>query len=132
MLGGNNLVHDVGYLEAGLTSSPEMIVFSAEMISMMRRFMGGISFTEEDLALDVIHQVGPGGDFLGEDHTFLGFRRFWQPQLFSRQRVEDWLASGSLPLGDRLRERTLSLIEDHQPEPLSPSLKEEIQRVLKQ
>ena len=41
LLAGNNLVHDVGYLEAGLTTSPEMIVFTAEMISMMRRFMGG-------------------------------------------------------------------------------------------
>jgi hypothetical protein len=29
-------VHDVGYLEAGLMCSPEPIVFTEEMISMMR------------------------------------------------------------------------------------------------
>ncbi|NQS92446.1 MAG: trimethylamine methyltransferase family protein [Chloroflexi bacterium] len=130
LLGGNNLVHDVGYLEGGLTTSPEMVVFSAEMISMMRRFGEGISFNEGDLALDVIHQVGPGGDFLAADHTFEQFRDFWQPQLFSRQRVEEWLQNGSLRLSDTLREKTISLIEEHQPEPLPDSVKEELKQII--
>jgi trimethylamine--corrinoid protein Co-methyltransferase len=130
LLGGNNLVHDVGYLEAGLTTSPEMICFTAEMISMMRRFMEGINLTDYDLALDVIHQVGPGGDFLAADHTFEGFRRYWQPQLFSRQRVEEWLAGGETRLGDRLKERTISLIDNHQPEPLPDSVKNEVQDII--
>jgi trimethylamine--corrinoid protein Co-methyltransferase len=131
LLGGNNLVHDVGYLEGGLTTSPEMVVFSAEMISMMRRFMEGFSFNQDDLALDLIHQVGPGGDFLAADHTFEHFRDFWQPQLFSRQRVEEWLQNGSLRLGDTLRVKTVSLMEEHQPEPLPDSTKEELQQILK-
>ena len=130
LLGGNNLVHDVGYLEAGLTTSPEMIVFSAEMISMMRRFMGGLGFSEEDFALDLIDQIGPGGDFLAADHTYEHFRSFWQPQLFTRQRVEEWIADGELRLGDRLRERTLSLINDHQPQPVSDQVRKTIQEIL--
>jgi len=130
LLGGNNLVHDVGYLEAGLTTSPEMIVFSAEMISMMRRFMTGFGLSEEDFALDLIDDIGPGGDYLAADHTFEHFRSFWQPQLFTRQRVEEWLADGELTLGDRLRERTLALIKDHQPEPLPDQVRQTIQEVL--
>lgn len=132
LLGGNNLVHDVGYLEAGLTTSPEMIVFTAEMISMMRRFNKGISFSKEDLALDVIQEIGPGGDFLAAEHTFEHFRSLWQPTLFSRQRVEEWLRDGSLRLGDHLREKTISLIEDHNPEPLPDAVKKEINRILKE
>jgi len=130
LLGGNNLVHDVGYLEAGLTTSPEMIVFSAEMISMMRRFMEGFGLEKEDFALDVIDQVGPGGDFLAADHTFEHFRSFWQPQLFTRQRVEEWTADGKLSLGDRLREKTLALIQNHQPEPLPDHVRQAIQDIL--
>jgi trimethylamine--corrinoid protein Co-methyltransferase len=59
---GTNLVHDVGYLEAGLTNSPEMIVFTCEMIGMLRRFQEGFAIDEENLALEVIHKVGPGGN----------------------------------------------------------------------
>ena len=118
LLAGNNLVHDAGYLEAGLTTSPEMIVFTAEMISMMRRFMAGLTLDGESLALEVIHQAGPGGDFLTARHTLKHFREMWQPSLLDRRRYEDWVAAGSPRLGARLRERTLALIQDHRPEPL--------------
>jgi trimethylamine--corrinoid protein Co-methyltransferase len=77
LLAGNNLVHDVVYLEAGLTTSPEMIVFTAEIIGMMRKFMSGITLDAESLALDVIHKVGPGGDFLTQKHTLKHFRDLW-------------------------------------------------------
>jgi trimethylamine--corrinoid protein Co-methyltransferase len=130
LLGGNNLVHDVGYLEAGLTTSPEMIVFAAEMISMMRHFMAGISFDAESLALEVMHKVGPGGNFLAEDHTLDHFRDMWQPTLFDRRRVDDWVAAGSRRLGRRLRDRTVAIIDDHRPEPLPAAVQAEIDYIL--
>jgi len=131
LLAGNNLVHDVGYLEAGLTTSPEMIVFTAEVISMMRKFMGGVALDAESLALDVIHKVGPGGDFLTQKHTLKHFRDLWEPALFSRQRMEDWVAQGSKRLGQRLRERTLAILEEHKPQPLADSVRAEVEYILK-
>ncbi|MBL7064850.1 MAG: trimethylamine methyltransferase family protein [Anaerolineae bacterium] len=130
LLTGTNLVHDVGYLEAGLTTSPEMIVFTAEMISMMRHFMHGTSLNAASLALDVIHQVGPGSDFLTTNHTLKHFRKLWQPTLFSRQRADGWIATGSKRLGQRLREKTLSILEEHEPELLPDSVQEEIAYIL--
>jgi trimethylamine--corrinoid protein Co-methyltransferase len=127
---GHNLVHDVGYLEAGLTTSPEMIVLSVETISMMRRFMEGFSLDSESLALDIIGQVGPGGNFLTEEHTLRHFRELWQPILWDRRRVADWLAEGGTRLGDRLRDRTLDLLEHHRPQPLPDSVQDEIAYVL--
>ena len=131
LLAGNNLVHDVGYLEAGLTTSPEMIVFTAEIIGMMRKFMSGITLDAESLALDVIHKVGPGGDFLTQKHTLKHFRDLWEPSLFSRQRMEDWVAQGSKRLGQRLKERTLGILEEHKPQPLPDSVRAEIAYILK-
>jgi trimethylamine--corrinoid protein Co-methyltransferase len=131
LLAGSNLVHDVGYLEAGLTTSPEMIVFTAEMISMMRRFMAGIALDAEALALEAIHEVGPGGDFLMARHTLAHFRELWQPSLLDRRRADDWIATGSKRLGDRLQEKTLSIIEEHEPEPLPDSVREDIDYILK-
>lgn len=130
LLAGSNLVHDVGYLEAGLTTSPEMIVFTAEMIQMVRRFMGGVSLDAESLALDVIHSVGPGGEFISTDHTMEHFREFWEPTLFNRKRVEDWVAAGSKRLGERLREKTVAILDEHEPEPLSEDARQEIESIL--
>jgi trimethylamine--corrinoid protein Co-methyltransferase len=131
LLAGSNLVHDVGYLEAGLTTSPEMIVFTAEMIDMMRRFTRGVSLTAEELATEVIHQVGPGGDFLSTDHTLDHFRDFWDPRLFNRQRAQGWIEAGEQRLGDRLRERTVQILDEYEPEPLSDGTKEEIDYILR-
>jgi trimethylamine--corrinoid protein Co-methyltransferase len=130
LLTGTNLVHDVGYLEAGLTTSPEMVVFTAEMISMMRHFVKGVSLDAESLALEVIHQVGPGGDFLTQNHTLNHFRELWQPDLFTRQRADDWVAAGSRRLGERLREKTVAIIQGHQPQPLPDGVREEVAYIL--
>ena len=132
LLAGNNLVHDVGYLEAGLTTSPEMIVFTAETISMMRRFAAGISFDAESLALEVIDQVGPGGDFLTQRHTLKHFRQLWQPALLDRRRHEEWAAAGRPRLGQRLRDKTLAVMEGHRPEPLPDAVRQEVADILAQ
>ncbi len=130
LLAGHNLVHDVGYLEAGLTTSPEMIVFTDEVISMMRRFVGGFSLDAESLALEVIHQVGPGGDFLTARHTLRHFRELWQPMLWDRRRADVWSAAGGKRLSERLRDKTISLMESHKPEPLPDAVRQEIIYVL--
>jgi trimethylamine--corrinoid protein Co-methyltransferase len=132
LLSGHNLVHDVGYLEAGLTTSPEMVVFTAEMISMLGHFMNGVSLDAESLALEVIHQVGPGGDFLTARHTLKHFRELWQPSLLDRRRADDWVAAGSKRLAERLRDKTAAIIEEHQPEPLPDSVQEELAYILRQ
>jgi trimethylamine--corrinoid protein Co-methyltransferase len=131
LLSGTNLAHDIGYIEAGMTTSPEMIVLCAENITMMRRFVNGFSLDAESLALDVIDRVGPGGDFLAVEHTLDHFREFWQPTLFDRRRLPEWAADGSRRMGDRLREKTVAIFEGHRPEPLPDSVRAEFDYILK-
>ena len=127
---GTNLVHDVGYLEAGLSCSPEMIAYSCEMIRMLWQFDKGISFDPDSIALDVIHAVGPGGNFMVEDHTIERFRVYWDPALFSRQRYDAWSLQGAKSLGKRVREKTVELMAQAQGTPLSDSLAEEVDYIL--
>jgi trimethylamine--corrinoid protein Co-methyltransferase len=130
LLTGTNLIHDVGYLEAGLTSSPEMMVLTAEVISMMRQFVDGVPLDAKSLALEVIHQVGPGGDFLSHKHTLSHFRDMWMPTLINRQRMSEWVAGGSKRMLERVRERTIALMEGHEPEPLPTGVVEEVDYIL--
>ena len=126
---GIHLVHDVGYLEAGLTTSPAMMVFTAEMIDMHRRFMAGVDLSDEALALDVIHDAGPGGDFIATDHTLRHYREDWYPTLFERRRYGQWEADGAKTLEDRLRDKTVDIMASHVPEPLPDAVRAEIEHI---
>ncbi len=128
---GANLVHDVGYLEAGLTNSPEMMVFTCEAIRQLRRYCEGFRLDEETLALQVIQAAGPGGNYLAADHTLEHFRDFWQPELFSRQRLAAWQEEGARSLGRRVREKTVELLRQAKGSPLPASQAEEVDYLLK-
>ena len=130
-LTGTNLIHDVGYIEGGLATSPEMMVLTSEIIDMIDYFSCGISLTSEAIAAEVIERVGPGGDHLTDDYTLTHFRELWQPILFDRSRYEVWKQHGAKKVQDRLKEKTISLMESHTPRPLPDKQKQEIEDVLK-
>jgi trimethylamine--corrinoid protein Co-methyltransferase len=114
---GGNMIHDVGYLEQGLTSSPELMVAANEIIDMVKRILRGIPTTDADLALPVMDAVGPGGHFLEHDHTYKRFKHeIWQPELIDRQNFENWEMTGSKSFKDRVHERVLEILEaEHEP-----------------
>jgi trimethylamine--corrinoid protein Co-methyltransferase len=130
LLAGTNLNHDVGYLESGLTNSPEMMVLTDEIISMNRAFIQGVQIDVETLALDVIHQAGPGGQFMNTDHTLAHWRQLWTPRLFDRQRLERWEARGAKDLNQRLYEKTISILDSYSVEPLPDNVEAEIELIL--
>ena len=99
------LLHDVGYLETGMQSSYESIVLGDELAGWAKAFMRDVSVDSESMALDEIHEVGPGGNHLGRRMTRRRYREFWQPTLFDRSRFDQWQAEGGLSLVDRIREK---------------------------
>jgi trimethylamine--corrinoid protein Co-methyltransferase len=129
-LTGANLIHDVGYMESGLTGSYEMIVLTDELIGLADHLMKGIQVSEETLMLDELHQVGPGGHFLNTPNTHQRYKEFWYPGLLSREIRESWVENGELTLGDRLKSRVKEIINEHKPDPLDPGVKEQIADIL--
>jgi trimethylamine--corrinoid protein Co-methyltransferase len=115
---GAQMVHDVGYLESGLCNSLEQIVICDELINYVKEFMQGVQVSEETLALDVIDQVGPHGDFLGTKHTRNHFRGDWYPELFDRKNYDGWVAAGRKTLREKAQVRVEEILETYQPEPL--------------
>lgn len=129
-LSGGNLCHDVGYIESGLTASMEMIVLGNEVIGLVRRIMEGIQITEETMALDVIDAVGPGGSFLGTEHTVRHFRENWFPKLLDRNTYEAWAQNGKLTLGDKANQQVRHILETHQPKPLDDAIKQKLAEII--
>lgn len=76
-LRGGNMIHDLGYMESGLTGSLELLVMCDEVVSWLKAFMQELKISEDTLALDLIHQHALSGDFLGTKHTLHHVRESW-------------------------------------------------------
>lgn len=127
---GTNLTHDVGYLEFGLTYSFDLLVMCNESIGQVKRLMQGIRVDKEYLALDAIRRVGPGGHYLGDEHTFNHFRENWQPDITDRNTFETWAANGGTSMGQRSTNKVEFILSSHKPQAVTPEVDAAIDRVL--
>lgn len=126
---GTSLVHDIGYLESGLTYSFEYLVLCDEFIGQIRRMMSGIEINAEQLALDAIRRVGPAGTFLADPHTLTHFRENWMPDLTDRKTRKVWEKQGKLSMGERARRRVNQLLEPSPTVLLPPEISRKLHAV---
>lgn len=131
-LAGAQMAHDVGYLDSGMTNSIEQIVICDEIIAYTKHFMKEVEVTEDTLALDVIHKVGPDGDFISSKHTLKHFRQDWYPQLFERRNYDGWKKAGGKTMRQRAQEKALTILEQHKPEPLSQDIQNKLNEIVAQ
>ena len=111
-LSGANVVHDVGYLESGLASSPELLVIGAEIIRIVGRTVEGLDTSEDALGVEAIDQVGPGGNFLTSPHTLARFRKeLFKPGLLDYHPISGWQDAGSTSLLDRARAKVADILK---------------------
>ncbi len=128
-----NLVHDVGYIEYGTTSSMEMLVIADEIIRDVRYIMGGVEVSERTLAREVIHRAEPGSGFLADDHTLDNWKwAQWRPALIDRTRYDRWVKKGRKDMTTRANERAREILAEHQVPPLPEAAEEVIAEVLKE
>jgi trimethylamine--corrinoid protein Co-methyltransferase len=112
--GINFILHAAGMLSSYLTMSYEKLMIDDEICGMVRRFERGFGLGEDDLALDVITKVGPGGIFLTEPHTAEQFRtELYLPSLSNRQNISRWQAQGRTSIVDRARTRWQDVLAAH-------------------
>ena len=130
MLAGSHLVHDIGYLESGLTGSLAQVVICDEVIDWLRASLSPIEINDETLALDLIDEVGPNGDFLASDHTLEHFRDSWYPGLIERYDYGGWAERGGQDLGERAAARVDAILKGHTPEPLPEDVRDRLQEIV--
>jgi trimethylamine--corrinoid protein Co-methyltransferase len=129
-LGGANLIHDLGYLESGLCGSLAQLVICNEIVSWIEHLAAPVDISDETLALDLIDEKGPDGQFLDTDHTMAHFRKRWYPTVFESGNYDQWLAKGGMSLGERAAERVEEILVEHEAEPLPEEVREKIRAVV--
>ncbi len=129
-MSGGHLFHDLGYLESGLSGSLAQLAICDEIAGWIASFMQPVEISPETLALDLIDQAGPDGQFLKFPHTRRHMRERWYPTLFDRDLHSGWLARGGKSLAERAADRVTQILATHVPEPLDPAAAEAVRRVV--
>ncbi len=115
-LSGANLVHDNGYTGIGLIGSLEMLLLCDETISFVKRLTQGIKYDDESIALDIIHKVGHGGDYVSQKHTVKHFKEeVFYPDFLNRKQYPSWKEDGQRTINEKLKERAVEIIEKDAP-----------------
>jgi trimethylamine--corrinoid protein Co-methyltransferase len=126
VMGHANLVnHAAGWLEGGLTASFEKLVIDAEMLQMMAEYLRPIAVNDDELAVDAIAEVGPGGHHFGTSHTLERYESaFYTPLLSNRQNFEAWKEAGSIDIAVRANTMWKQLLAEYEQPPLDPAIDE--------
>ena len=129
-LSGAHLIHDVGYLEAGLSGSLPHLVICHEIIAWLKAYMKGLEINAETLALDVIDEVAPDGNFIDTQHTVRHLREDHYPELRNQKRFEDWFADGAMSLLERSTMKVETILAAHKARELPEKVRKMIQKIV--
>jgi trimethylamine---corrinoid protein Co-methyltransferase len=94
LTGGHMLEHVFGILDSCMSMSLEKIVIDEECLARVIRICEGVDTSETALSLDVMQEVGPGGNYLSHKNTFQNFRNQWLPTVSFWNSYEVWEKKG--------------------------------------
>lgn len=126
LLGGVNfMLHACGWLEGGLVSSIEKFILDADQLGVLHSIAEGVEIDENAQAMDAIHEVGPGGHYLGCNHTQSNFQTaFWRTQVLDYKPFETWADEGGRDSVQFANARAERMLSEYEAPPLDPGIDE--------
>lgn len=125
----SDMLLGVGLLNGSTIWSFEQMIMDCEIFGIICKMMEGIVVNEENLALDVIREVGPGGNFLTQKHTRKHMHKLWLHTLMDRRPYSKWEEKRD-GAKDWALERAKKILSTHQPESLDPKLEVELRKII--
>ncbi|AXX97930.1 trimethylamine methyltransferase family protein [Profundibacter amoris] len=126
--GVNFMLHACGWLEGGLVASFEKFVMDADQLGILHRLAAGVPTDENAQAMGAIAEVGPGGHFLGCEHTQSNFKEaFWHTDLLDYKPFETWEEEGARDTVALATARVAKLLTDYQQPALDPEIAQKLQ-----
>ncbi|MDB3965755.1 trimethylamine methyltransferase family protein [Amylibacter sp.] len=126
LLGGVNFcLHSAGWLEGGLVSSLEKLVMDADQLGVLHSIAEGVDMSEDAQAMGAIREVGPGGHYLGCEHTQNNFKNsFWRSDVLDYKPFETWTEDGEKDTVTLANEKVHKMLSDYIQPPIDPSIDE--------
>jgi trimethylamine--corrinoid protein Co-methyltransferase len=130
-LAGADIFGHFGVCGVDQATSLDILLLQHEIACYVERLLQGIDIDDERYACDLIEQVGPGGNFLAEDHTAAHYRsQMWFPSLLDRNFFEIWDQQGRKETSDRIAERKNELLAKPAEVVIDPTTAKELDKIL--
>ncbi len=122
----NFVLHAAGWLESALLASYEKFALDVEALRMFEWILHhGMPVDDEGMAMDALREVGPGGHFLGAEHTMRHYRTgFYRPWISSTENYDRWQRFGSRTADVVAAERWKQLLADYADPGIDPGVDE--------
>jgi trimethylamine--corrinoid protein Co-methyltransferase len=125
----SDMLLGAGLLHGSRIWSYAQMLMDCEIFSIIHKVMQGIVVDDETLALDVIREVGPGGNFLSQKHTLKHMREIFIPQFMDRRPYNVWEEKHDDGC-DWAIEKARRILNTHQPESLDTTLSTELKQII--
>lgn len=125
-LAGAEIVTGLGLRDTYTLLYPEAIILDDDLYHRARYSLLNMEVNPETLAVDVIDKVKPGGHFLSQKHTRKHMRNAMVRGVIHQL---DSLGKYRDPL-EVAREKVSWILENHHPEPPSPEIQKELDRII--
>lgn len=123
--GINYIFHGAGILDNYASMSFDQFMVDLEIISIVERFMSDIKTDPESLAVDVINEAGPGGEFLTKEHTYKHCRtEVWSPKIGIRGTYPSKKANEKIFAN--IKKKREKLLADYKKPELSPDIQSKL------
>ena len=130
LLHGANIVHDVGFMDAGLQGSLQQLVIGDDTIAWLRAATAGVPVNDETLALDVVEELGPAGSYLDHPHTLRHYKEPYYSKLIDKNPFSRWQQKGSTTMEQRAAGKVDEILARHRAEPLPESIQKDLRKIV--
>jgi trimethylamine--corrinoid protein Co-methyltransferase len=130
-LNGANIIHDCGFMDAGMQGSLQLMVVDNDLIAWIRAATNPVEVSEKTLALDVVEQLGPTGNYLSHDHTYKHFRDAHYSELADKRQYDSWVEQGGTTMEERASAEVDKILRTHQPEPLPADVRTALREIVR-
>lgn len=125
----SDMLLGAGFLHGSRIWSYAEMMLDCEIFSVIHKMMQGIVVDDETLALDVIANVGPGGNFLTQKHTRQHMRDIFLPQFMDRRPYSEWETKQD-DARDWALEKARKTLATHQPDLLNAQVSVELSKII--
>ena len=130
-MSGLNIINGLGALELGYTFDYAKFMLDIDMVDNIKVILGGVDLSHEEMALAMIKEKGPGGEFLSSQHTMERMRQLSNPKFFDRRDRKSWLQLEQTDIVDKAYAESQKIIQSHNPPDVSSDIRRQVDEIIR-